>query len=143
MNREEMNALDRVIDHYGPDELKHYEDAGKPQGHIGESLMALVDYRRNCPPPTVKEVASRPDAKPEDSQEPPVADCDSRVIEWRWAKETIGLAAVELNEAYAQLDIESHGQFEIPSGTLYQVQRRLEEAMQRLGLTNETDELPF
>ena len=33
-----------------------------------------------------------------------VVDRGSREIEQRWAKETIGLVAVELNEAYAQFD---------------------------------------
>ena len=143
MNREEMNALDRVIDHYGPDELRHYKDAGKPRGHIGESLMALVDYRHNCPPPSpAEEVAKEPT---QDSQGPSVIDRDSKVIEWRWAKETIGLVAIELNEAYARM-VKEHDGYETPSGALMKTFGRLEEVMQRLGLLNHGDfdsEIPF
>ena len=140
MNRQEMNALDRVIDHYGPDEIRHYEDAGKPQGHIGESLMALVDYRRNCPAASpAEEVAKKPT---QDSQGPSVIDRGSNEIETRWAKETIGMVVVELNEAYAQFDT-SRDSGSIPTGVLCNASRRLEEAMQRLGINTELDPIPF
>ena len=66
-------------------------------------------------------------------------DRGSREIKWRWAKETIGLVAVELNEAYAQFDT-SRDNGLIPTGALCNASRRLEEAMQRLDLT---DEIPF
>jgi hypothetical protein len=66
-------------------------------------------------------------------------DRGSREIEQRWAKETVGLVAVELNEAYAQFDT-SRDNGLIPTDALCQASRRLEEAMRRLGLT---DEIPF
>ena len=75
----------------------------------------------------------------EKSQGPSVVDRGSREIELRWAKETIGLVAVELNEAYAEFDI-TRKDSSIPSGTLLQASGRLEEAMRCLGLT---DEIPF
>ena len=75
----------------------------------------------------------------EDSRGPSVVDRGSEEIEKRWAKEAIGLTAVELNEAYAQFEITRDG-CDIPSGHLNRAYRRLEEAMQRLGLT---DEIPF
>ena len=34
MNREEIQALGRVLDHYGHDELRHYKDAGDPDSEI-------------------------------------------------------------------------------------------------------------
>ena len=66
-------------------------------------------------------------------------DRGSKEIEARWAKEAIGLTAVELNEAYAQFEI-TRDEYELPSGKLFRASRRLEEAMQRLGLT---DDIPF
>ena len=118
-----------------------HEDAFRPSQSVQADLATVNRMlSRLAAAPPIEEVVEEPS---EDSQEPSVSDCGSRVIEWRWAKETIGLVAVELNEAYAELDIESHGQFVIPSGKLYQIKRRLDEAMERLGLTNEMDELPF
>ena len=49
------------------------------------------------------------------------------------------MVAVELNDAYAKFDT-SRDNGLIPTGALYQASRRLEEAMQRLGLT---DDIPF
>ena len=40
----ELQALGRVIDHFGPDEFRHYKDDGRPHGHIAESLLALNHY---------------------------------------------------------------------------------------------------
>ena len=34
MNREEMQALSRVLDHYGPDEAGHYKDVGEQGGRL-------------------------------------------------------------------------------------------------------------
>ena len=45
MNHEQMNALRRVLEHFGHDDIKHYEEAGKPPGHIAEALLALDQYR--------------------------------------------------------------------------------------------------
>ena len=66
-------------------------------------------------------------------------DRGSNEIRARWAKETIGLTAIELNEAYAELDITRDG-LEIPSGKLWSAAKRLEEAMQCLGIT---EDIPF
>jgi hypothetical protein len=66
-------------------------------------------------------------------------DRGSREIEIRWAKEAIGLTAVELNEAYAQFDT-TRDNCSIPSGALLHASTRLEDVMKRLGLT---DEIPF
>ena len=77
---------------------------------------------------------------PKTSQGPSVVDRGSKEIELRWAKETIGMVAVELNEAYAQFDISRNG-CEIPLGKLHCAAKRLEEAMQRLGHTG--GEIPF
>ena len=113
---------------------------------------------RLAPAPPVEEVASRPNSEDtggspigivrdhpshgegENSHRPSVVDRGSKEIEARWAKETIGLVVVELNEAYAQFEI-TRDNGSIPSGALYQASRRLEEAMQRLGITG--DEIPF
>ena len=153
MNHEQMQALGRVLEHFGHDDVKHYEEAGRPPGHIAEALLALDRYRQARSlegyyaakvyrgdeaaesTPTAEELVEEP-TKP---QGPTVLDRGSKEIEARWAKEAIGLAAVELNEVYAQIDITRDG-YEIPSGKLYCAAKRLEEAMQRLGLT---DDIPF
>ena len=49
MNTEEMQALDRVIDHYIRDEAEHAQAAGDPPGHICNSLMTLDRYRQTRP----------------------------------------------------------------------------------------------
>ena len=169
MNTEEVHALRQVIEYHGHAEYRHWQDAGEPPDHIAEAFLTLNKYRQarsseldneslvraavaskpgdwtkdaaeslGC---TVRDQPSRDEGQ--NSQGPSVVSRGSKEIEWRWAKETIGLAALELNEAYAELDIESHGQFEIPSGTLYQVKRRLEEAMERFGIADPDREIPF
>ena len=155
MNHEQLQALGCVIEHFGHDEVKHYEEGGKPPGHIAEALLALDQYRQALSlkmddeskgrvtrddktaewTPTPEVLAGEPN----EPRGPSVVDRGSREITLRWAKETIGLVAAELNEAYAEFDFtRDHGS--IPTGTLCQASRRLEEAMQRLGLT---DEIPF
>ena len=62
-------------------------------------------------------------------------DRGSREIKWRWAKETIGPTAVELNKAYAQFDITRDG-FEFPAPDLRRASTRLIEVMKRLGIAN-------
>ncbi len=166
MTFEETQALGRVIDHYIHAECDHAQGSGDTSsGHIAHSLMTLDKLRQrlmrdiiNSAPP-VEEVASRPNGEHplgqagpigivrdhpshgegEASQRPSVIDRGSKEIELRWAKEAIGLVAVELNEAYAKFDT-SRDNGLIPTGALCQASRRLEEAMQRLGLT---DEIPF
>ena len=157
MNSEQVNALNRVLAHYGHDDVKHYREAGEPSGHIAQSLLVLNHYmqhRQPAPPPNGDYAPEYPlgQAGPigivrdhpshgegENSQGPSVVDRRSKEIERRWAKEAIGLTAVELNEAYAQFDVTRDG-CEIPSGHLNRASERLKEVMQRLGLT---DELSF
>ncbi len=157
MNSEQVNALNRVLAHYGHDDVKHYREAGEPSGHIAQSLLVLNHYIQHCqaaPPPNGDYAPERPlgQAGPigivrdhpshgegEDSQGPSVVDRGSREIERRWAKEAIGLTAVELNEAYAQFNVTRDG-CEIPSGHLNRASERLAEVMQRLGITG--DEIP-
>ncbi len=164
MTFEETQALGRVIDHYIHAECDHAQGSGDTSsGHSAHSLMTLDKLRQrltrdiiNSAPP-VEEVASRPNGEHplgqagpigivrdhpshgEELQGKSVVDRGSREIEQRWAKETIGLVAVELNEAYAQFDT-SRDNGLIPTGALCNASRRLEEAMQRLGLT---DAIPF
>ncbi len=151
MNREQMHALGRVLEHFG--------EAGKPSDHsealLAPDLHALDNYRQARSleryvestgrvtrddetaewTPTAEETTE----EPTEPRGPSVVDRGSKEIEARWAKETIGLTAIELNEAYAQFDV-TRAEYEIPSGKLFQATRRLEEAMQRLGLT---DDIPF
>ena len=49
MNREQMQALDRVLEYLGHDEVRDYEEAGKPPGHIAEALLPLDQYRQARP----------------------------------------------------------------------------------------------
>ena len=47
MNHEQMQALGRVLEHFGHDEVRHYQEAGNsPAGHIAEALLALDNYRQ-------------------------------------------------------------------------------------------------
>ena len=46
MNSEEMQALGRVIEHYGHEEVKHWQASGEPPGHIAEAVLALERYRQ-------------------------------------------------------------------------------------------------
>ena len=158
MNTEEVHALRQVIDMYANDEHHNWLETGRPRGHIAEAFSTLEKYRQARSPeldneslsrarrgdgaedPPVEEAAEEPS---EDSREGfVIAGCGGPDIEWRWAKETIGLAALELNEAYAQLVVTRDG-CEIPSGKLYQVKKRLEEAMEHLGVADPNREIPF
>ncbi len=47
MNSEQVNALNRVLAHYGHDEMKHYREAGEPSGHIAQSLLVLNHYMQH------------------------------------------------------------------------------------------------
>ena len=132
MNSEQFTALNRVIDHYIQDECTHAQGAGDPPGHIADSLMTLDNYRN-------ARVRNKPGN--DDSHGPSVTERDSKEMEVRWAKETIGLVAVDLNNAYAEIVIDRDGHT-IPSGKLNSAARQLEEAMDRLGLTHVPD-LPF
>ena len=132
----ELEAI-RSVERWIGDEMQ--KDFNAPSEPISDevAILSRLLYRL-APAPPVEEVAGQP---PEDSQGASVVDRGSKELEWRWAKETIGLTAVELNKAYAQFEITRDG-CEIPSGQLNRAAKRLEEAMQRLGLTDET-EIPF
>ncbi len=97
---------------------------------------------RLVPAAPAEEVASRPNGNSKDSQGQSFVDRGSDEIMVRWAKEAIGLTAVELNEAYEEFEIGSDGG-DIPSGKLCAAFYRLQEAMQRLGINTETDPIPF
>ena len=71
----------------------------------------------------------------EDSRGPSVLDRGSDEIDARWAKETIGLVAVELNQAYAEFEF-TRNDGSIPSGRLQKAHRMLLEAMMRLGVSS-------
>ena len=78
----------------------------------------------------------------EDLRSKSVVDRGSREIKVRWAKETIGLVTVQLNEAYAQFEIRRDGHT-IPGG-LSRAAERLGEVLQCLGIaSNLDDEIPF
>ncbi len=132
------------------------------QGNVGDSIqkadleIAMVEvaddsyWPEGAPAPSLAEVFGRPNGeppKPSETDESPgiyrgpfAGGHGSGEIGVRWAKETIGLVAVELNEAYAEFDIGRDG-YEMPSGKLYGATERLKEALQRLGITG--DEIPF
>ena len=153
MNSEQVQALNRVLAHYGHDDVKHYREAGEPCGHIAESLLTLNHYMQHQSYETNNEptagspigiVRDHPSHN-EELRGKSVVDSGSKMIESRWAKETIGLAAVELNEAYAQFEIDRDG-CNIPSPHLHRATARLVEVMKRLGLAEycELDnEIPF
>ena len=125
--------------------LSEFDDPRAVQGihrvHIGEFLEKYTADKEHLgqagPIGIVRDHPSHGEG--ETSQGPSVIDRGSRQIETRWAKEAIGLVAVELNEAYAQFDT-SRDNCRIPTGALCNASRRLEEAMRSLGLT---DEIPF
>ena len=152
MNHEEMQALGRVLEHYLRNEAEHAQAAGDPPGHIADSLMTLDHYRQTRIHPHEEQPAGSPigivrdhPSHGEDSRGSSVVDRGSRDIEVRWAKETIGLVSVELNEAYAQFEIDRDG-CNIPSPHLHRASARLVEVMKRLGLAEyrELDsEIPF
>ena len=127
-------------------ELSEYDDAlcaeSPHRVPIGEFLDKFMpDHERLGQTSPIGIVRDHPShGEGEDSRGPSVVDRGRIQLEKRWAKETIGLAAVELNEAYAQFEITRDG-CSIPSGELHRAARRLKEAMQRLGLTG--DEIPF
>ena len=147
MNSEEVKALMSTLNNYA-------SGAQHLPAHIAAMLKELRDQLHVDSSAAINEAnrARHDQAGPigivrdhprhgEDktSQGESVVDRGSREIEQRWAKETIGLVAVELNEAYAQFDT-SRDNGSIPTGALCNASRRLEEALQRLGLT---DEIPF
>ena len=123
----ELEAIRSVELWIGTEMQKTLADPAEPPPRDAEVLTQLL--ARLAPAPPIEEVARGPS----------VVGRDSKEIETRWAKEAIGLTAVELNEAYAQLEITRNGRT-IPSDKLSKAFRRLEEVMQRLGLV---EEIPF
>ena len=128
----ELEAIRSVSAYIGT--IAH-EDAFRPSNAVQDDRNEVHRMlSRLAPAPPIEEVASRPGdwAKDlaEDSQGPSVVDRGCVEIEMRWAKEAIGLTAVELNEAYAQFDVT---RYEIPAGHLNRASERLEEIMQCLG----------
>ena len=88
MNLHQMQALGRVLDHYGPDEFRHYKDAGNPPSHIAEALLSLQEYRQAHPlkindlaegRAKLEEVASRPN----DEFAVPDAQDDFDKVQWQ------------------------------------------------------------
>ena len=152
MNTTQIEALKTAVRYLANSEHSHFVSEGEPDDHIYRTVMTLnhfLDGDENqadngadnptagSPIGIARDHPSHDEGKT--SQGPSVIDRGSKEIETRWAKETIGLVAVELNEAYAQFDT-SRDNGLIPTGALCNASRRLEEAMQRLGLT---DEIPF
>ena len=151
MNQAQSEALQKVVGYNWTDEERHYKETGQPKGHICEALEVLQCYLADVVHPygqagpigVVRDHPSR--GEPGQTPGPSVLHRGSREIEWRWAKETIGLAAVELNEAYAQFEINRDG-CNIPSPHLHRASARLVEVMKRLGLAEyrEIDsDIPF
>ena len=163
MNKTQIEAFKAIVNFLDDSERRHFISEGEPDDHIYRASMILKDFidgnaGRQPTSPTEK-VASRPNGEhplgqagpigivrdhpshdePNESQGPSVADIHRKMIEMRWAKESVAMAAVELNVAYAQFVI-TNDQCEIPTGEICAAFHRLEEAMQRLGLT---DDIPF
>ena len=141
MNSEEVKALMSTLNNYA-------SGAQHLPAHIAEMLKELRDQLHVDSSAAINEAnrARHDQAGPigiardhpshdegETSQGPSVIDRGSREIETRWAKEAIGLTAVELNEAYAQFEIGRDG-CDIPSPYLHRATARLVEVMRRLGL---------
>ena len=151
MNQAQSEALRKIVDHNWTDEQRNFKEAGQPQGHIYEAFNVLQHYLTTVEHPygqagpigIVRDHPSHDEG--ETSKGPSVVDRGSREIEHRWAKEAIGLTAVDLNEAYAQFEIRRDGCC-IPAPHLRQASARLLEVMKRLGIADyrEIDtEIPF
>ena len=110
-----------------------HEDAFRPSQSVQADLATVNRMlSRLATAPPIEEVAEEP---PEDSPGPSVVDRGSDEIDARWAKETIGLVAVELNQAYAEFEF-TRNDGSIPSGRLQKAHRMLLEAMLRLGVSS-------
>ncbi len=136
-----------------------HEDAWRPSQPVQEDIEKVSRLvGRLCTAPPIEEVASRPNGEgtggspigivrdhpshDEDLRSKSVVDRGSREIKVRWAKETIGLVTVQLNEAYEQFEIRRDG-YTIPGG-LSRAAERLGEVLQCLGIaSNLDDEIPF
>ncbi len=158
----ELEAI-RSVERYVNATMPHEERSHSQT--VNEDMLALNRMlSRLAPYPPVEEVASRPNgdyasehpygqASPigivrdhpshdEDLRSKSVVDRGSREIKVRWAKETIGLVTVQLNEAYAQFEIRRDG-YTIPGG-LSRAAERLGEVLRCLGIAGDLDdEIPF
>ncbi len=148
MNETQTEAFKKIVNYLNDSERSHFVSEGEPDDHIYRASMVLEDFvdgNANPPPPPehpygqagpIRIVRDHPSHdEGENSQGPSVVDRGSREIEWRWAKEAIGLTAVDLNEAYAQFEIDRDG-CTIPSPHLRQASARLLEVMKRLGIAD-------
>ena len=61
MNTEQVNALNRVLAHYGHDDVKHYRESGEPSGHIAQSLLVPNHYTQHYQPAPNPNGDSAPD----------------------------------------------------------------------------------
>lgn len=120
----------------------HFEESPAARVPIGEFLdKYMPNHERYGQASPIGIVRDHP-SHDEDLRSKSVVDRGSREIKVRWAKETIGLVTVQLNEAYAQFEIRSDG-FTIPGG-LSRAAERLGEVLQCLGIaSNLDDEIPF
>ena len=110
---------------------------------ISEDVDKLTGLLKRLEPATPADQTT--EQPHQESQGSSVIDRGSNEIGARWAKETIGLVVVELNEAYEQFVITSDGG-DIPTGKICGAFHRLKEAMQRLNIVDYDDldrSIPF
>ena len=68
-----------------------------------------------------------------------VIEAGSTEIQYRFAKECIGIAPVELNRAYAEFDIDGNGNIiTIPTGRIQKAQERLGDVMSYLDIDGDS-----
>ena len=156
MDSMQIEALKTAVRYLADSEYSHFVSEGEPADHIYRTVMTLnhfLDGDKNQADngvPTQRPfrptgIAQDNPSHGEERQGPSVIDRGKKEIETRWAKEAIGLIAVELNEAYAQFEIGRNG-CDIPSPYLHRATARLVEVMRRLALAEyrEVDSLiPF
>ena len=121
-----------------------HEDAFRPS-HEVQADLATVNrmLSRLATAPPIEEVASIPDENDYGlGRDHSDGGKDGPDINWRWAKETVGLAALELNEAYKQFVVSDEG-WETPNGLLHRAAKRLNEAMERVGNADPAREIHF
>ena len=161
LTEKQTNALTRVLRQYGYDEHKNFVEQGQPTDHVFRDLALLApslppidkfwtgEYRRFAEQlernsvPAPEEAAPTPDENDYGSnRDHPNGGKGGPDINWRWAKETVGLAALELNKAYEQFVVSDEG-WETPNGSLQCAAKLLNEAMQRLGIADPDRDFPF
>ena len=134
----EIKHLKTVVAYLHNDERKDYENQGQPADHIFESVLGLQEVLLRSSPtlpiPDENDYGFNRDGQNDGKDGPD--------INWRWAKETVGLVALELNEAYKQFEVSDEG-WNTPSGSLQCAAKLLNEAMKRLGIVDPDGEIPF